>query len=263
MVMKVYCFLIPILLLCSCSPQDIKYPCYVSEWISTSPPEYGTDAWYSANYSAHEWNVYLHAGKVCTRLLPPKRNIIGDQPDFVIPDSRNSWGQKYTLKVNDGWLIGYNAGEWGGSLWWFSNTGKAKYKISNAIIKGYIQKDGTIYALEGLDHLGVSEGSIMQVVMNTDTGRYESKVFTSLKETPYAAIFDKNDSMVVVTSSNLISIDRDAKINKLVRADFWRGLYPNSIVIDEQDAAYIGMRQGVAKVLLTESNPKIEWLIPH
>lgn len=172
-------------------------------------------------------------------------------------------GEKYTFKVLDGWLIGFNAGEWGGSLWWFSNTGKESYKISDDQIRGYIQKDDVLFAIEGLAHLGISEGKVIKIIKNDKTGKYESVIYSTLPEAPDAVILDNDGSMIIVTTSSLIKIASDGKVKKLAEDAFWHGLYANSVVIDSQRNVYIGMRQGVGKLSIFESEPKIEWLVPN
>jgi hypothetical protein len=61
---------------------------------------------------------------------------VDDLPFKIIPLSNNSEldqfsGTRKVLKVADGYLVGYNRGEFGGSLFWFSADGKKYYITSN------------------------------------------------------------------------------------------------------------------------------------
>lgn len=238
------------------------YPNDITQWISVLPPKAGSDEGYSANWSNHEWQVYLDGGAVHAKPYDPNGRI-GENPGFEIPQSKATRGRECTIKVTDGWLIGFNAGEWGGSLWWFSGTGKESYKISDDQIRGYIKKDDVLFAIEGLAHSGISEGKVIKIIKNDKTGKYESVIYSTLPEASDAVTLDNDGSMIIVTTASLIKIASDGKIEKLIEGVFWSGFYANSVVIDSQRNAYIGMRQGIAKLSLTEPTPKIEWLIPN
>ena len=56
-----------------------------------------------------------------------------------------------------------------------------------------------------------------------------------------------DDSIIIVTSSKLIHLNKNKTIAVLLDNTFWSGLYPNSIIIGANNYIYIGMRQGVAK----------------
>ena len=62
-------------------------------------------------------------------------------------------GKIVALKVDDGWLIGRDAGEWGGDLYRYSNEGKQNYKISNQQILGFLKSKETIFAITGISHM--------------------------------------------------------------------------------------------------------------
>ncbi len=120
-----------------------------------------------------------------------------------------------------------------------------------------------LFAIEGLAHSGISEGKVIKIIKNDKTGKYESVIYSTLPEAPDAVTLDNDGSMIIVTTASLIKIASDGKIEKLIEGVFWSGFYANSVVIDSQRNAYIGMRQGIAKLSLTEPTPKIEWLIPN
>lgn len=39
------------------------------------------------------------------------------------------WADVHTMKLDSGWLVGVNAGEWGGGLWWFDEEAGRGRKI--------------------------------------------------------------------------------------------------------------------------------------
>ena len=50
-------------------------------------------------------------------------------------------GEWFSVKVSDGWIIGFNAGEFGAGLWWFSPDGKKREKISGDQVVGFFVTD--------------------------------------------------------------------------------------------------------------------------
>jgi len=48
------------------------------------------------------------------------------------------------LEVEDGYLVGFHGGEFGGDLYWFSKNGQKKYKISGDNIVQFIKRDSKI-----------------------------------------------------------------------------------------------------------------------
>lgn len=158
-------------------------------------------------------------------------------------------------------MIGFNAGEWGGTLWWFSDTGKESYKISDDQIVGFMVRGDALFAIEGLAHLSISEGKVIKIVKNEKSGKYESVSYLTLPEAPDAVVLYKDGSFLIVTTASLVKIPLDGKIEKLLENTFWRALYPNSVVVDSRGDFYIGMRQGVAKISLSDIAPRIEWLV--
>ena len=57
-------------------------------------------------------------------------------------------------RVDDGWLIGFNHGEFGAALYWFSLDGNRNYKISDHQVVDFISTPDGFLAVEGLAHLG-------------------------------------------------------------------------------------------------------------
>lgn len=53
----------------------------------------------------------------------------------------------------NGWLVGLDAGEWGGRLTWFSSDGKKKVVILRDNIRGIAQVGNEILILRGLAHV--------------------------------------------------------------------------------------------------------------
>jgi hypothetical protein len=237
------------------------------------------------NYSQNDWVVYLDEDEI---RVDDIRNHIKN-PEAKLPFEIRQSNSKMidlsgplaglidVIEVEDGYLAGFNRGEWGGELYWFSKDGEKRYKISGRQIVQFIKRDNKIYAIEGLAHLAISEGSVIEIEKRKR--KWVAKEFLKLPTAPEAIQLDSKGNIIVVTfgtdwsfdhkSGNVIihalpglfSIDRDANIDTLVENGIWgNDLYPSSMII-QNDVVYIGMRKGVYKFDL--ATKRDEWLLPE
>jgi len=253
------------------------YPVPTTDEVRSNAPEY--------NYSQNDWVVYLDEDEIrVDDVRNYKRNPRTKLP-FIIRQSNSNMinisaplaGLIDAIEVEDGYLVGFNRGEWGGELYWFSKNGKERYEISGHQIVQFIERDNKIYAIEGLAHLGLTGGRIIEIKKQEE--EWVAKEFLKLPTTPRAIKLDSKGNFIVVTfgtnwsfgkggngviinaTPGLFSIDRDANIDTLVEDGMWGdSLYPSSMVI-QNDVVYIGMRKGIYKFDLSEK--KDEWLLPE
>lgn len=212
---------------------------------------------YSYNSSMSDWTVFQKNGEIYainSREFPPV-----ELPFKIHPKKEDEYklGGKISSKpVDDGYLVGFYRGEWGGNLWWFSKDGKNRYEISNDIIVSFFERDNKIFAIQGLAHLSMSDGSIIEIKKEKD--KWIRETYLMLPEAPEGADVYK-DFIIIITSNNLIKIDKQKKIDYLITDGFWTSyLYPTSLIVKD-NIAYIGMRKGVLKYnLLTNGQ---DWLM--
>lgn len=249
----IYCLLFSAI----CRAQS--YPPRPDAW-KVYPLPVSRDTLLRYNNSGIDWVVYEQDGQVA--VMAGRDNPVVTGLPFVIKpmDEIEKWnmrGKIAVLKVDDGYLVAFWKGEWGGYLYWFDNKGKKRYLVSNDMILQFMERGGRIYALEGLSHMGSSHGSIR--VLQKQNERWVTGEFIKLPFAPRTAAYDSDSNMVVVTSHNLISVSKEGKINTLSSDLLWQYLYPNTIVI-RSTIAFIGMRKGVLKVDLMTQN--LQWLLP-
>jgi hypothetical protein len=231
------------------TPVRHDYSAALNGWISAPFPEDPYKVWAAAgaSRSRDEWQVYLDNDVI---------KIVPYEPNWQGPPV------KYILPVSDGKLVGYNRGEWGGDLWWYSEDGKSKYKISDDQIHGFIKTSSDIFGLEGYNHMTFLRGRLVKITKDKDTNKWHSKKFLNFDDLPRAGTLDKNDSMIIVAGNSLVRVSLKGKAQYLVKDGHWGDLIPNSIVVDSNDNFYIGMSIGIITGSL--SNPsQIQWLVPN
>ena len=142
----------------------------VSHWLVIEPPLRSNHDEFQgfmnrATMRSIEWSVAAEGNRVKAALSegvvakPP-----GDRPAFSL-NLRN--GEAHTEptavhQVSDGWLASYNRGEFGGVVWWFSADGKNRRAITTDRVNQFITHQGRVLAVEGLAHMGSSEGSVLE-----------------------------------------------------------------------------------------------------
>ena len=240
-------------------PTDLK------KWIETDPPKRGSSRWGVANYSKHEWRVFLRDDRPEARL----RDREADAPEplpFEIKEGSAKEGlykRRLSIKVSDGWIVSHNAGEFGGGIWWFSPDGKERHKIAKARAIGFIPTEAGLLAIEGLAHLSSSKGRILRLTQAPE-GRWQSEDFIDLKHAPEAYTKSADGSLTIATTNRLLRVVPATKeVEVLLDEAFWGGLYPNSMVITPDGATYLGMRHGVARVEKKGAARRVRWLLPN
>ncbi|NHN26120.1 hypothetical protein FIA58_010570 [Flavobacterium jejuense] len=208
--------------------------------------------------SKTEYEVYEKKGKGYYRSFNHKMTK-GPKIKLKIAINTDNYrdfpGRQQNVKLENGYLAGFDGGEFGGSLYWFGNNGIDNYKICNGRIKDIILNEDTIFVMEGLSHLGSNNGKILELELNN--GKWVSKEFLNLKQVPYAAKLNSKNELIVLTSKQLLKIGLDKKMTELISDGFWSSLYPNSSII-LNDVVFFGMRNGLLKMDL--NTDKAEWL---
>ena len=247
-------------------------PAYLSDWVARKPPESGEDRWLDANNDAeHEWVVYLVKDRPMVRLWKEKsgeaakyldrRNSSPSMP-FKVPlgsMKEGLAGEWSSVEVEDGWLVGYNAGEWGAWLWWFSPDGTKRYQISKDWVVGFFKSKAGLFALAGID----SVGQVVRLSKGKD-GQWHSEKFIDMRGGPEVGVIGADGTLTVATNDRLLRVDLTGKkIDVLLKNAFWGGLYPESMILTESGDIYVGMRHGVAKIEKMKRSYQVKWLLPN
>ncbi len=246
-VLATLCALVILAAVTRAGPDD--FPEDLGKWIAVEPPEKNSDDWLAANHSSHEWTVILRDGRPRVLRRDPSLQRPGALPFEIAPGMADEGlaGRRYTSRVNDGWIVAFNAGEFGAGLWWFSPDGKTRRKIAEAWIGGFVRTDSGLLAIEGLAHKGESRGRILRLVRDPQ-GRWNAEDIVEPEECAQVAVKAADGSLLVATTAELLRVDPSTKKAKvLVQDAFWGGLYPSSMVVGQDGTIYLGMRQGVAQ----------------
>lgn len=183
------------------------------------------------------------------------------RPDFTPRADRLGLAPN-VAEVADGWLVGFNQGEFGAALYWFSRDGANQYKVSDHQVVGFFPRaDGSVDAAEGLAHLGLSRGTLIHVARPAADARWQAETLQPLPGAPYAGVRCRDGSLLLVLANALVRADADGKLTTLLGDVPWSGLYPNSCVLSpDERKLFVGMRQFVGEFDLTTR--RLRLLIP-
>ena len=163
------------------------------------------------NYSEQEWWVHAKS-RGGVEFRPTPTHHANNSLPFKVNYAPDRAGFRSVMTVKNGYLVGFDAGEFGGSLWWFSKTGQQSQRLSASTMAGpggpfqaenVIGIDtlrGEIFVFMGLDHLGGRSGRVFRAVERAGTWRLE---LVGLLDSAPRAWSENGDGIVAVTSGGL------------------------------------------------------------
>jgi len=168
------------------------------------------------------------------------------------------FGNRKVHRVDDGYIVGTNNGEFRSGLFFVDNNATNRYIINFGFrIKSIYEFNSKLYAIEGLGHMGISKGSVIEIYKDS---LWTYREVLKLEDAPNL-ILKAGPENLILTSQFLYKQTAD-KIEKVLKSPFyWGTLYPSSMVLEDKDL-YIAMRQGILKIVSFQQDPRFEWYIP-
>ena len=201
-----------------CRGQEIKIPDNFSEY---SIPKVESKEWFTLNHS-----------KDCYAVKKENNRLIIEKTSYYKEDSE--------LETEDGKLIGENKGEWGGALYFRPKGDEKKtIKVKFGNVVDIFRYQNKIYFTEGS---GIW-GSLYE--LKKDLTYREIETFGDALE----ALTVFNDIIYIVSHHGFYKVVNKEAIT-IFREQFWRSLYPNSVVVFDEENIFIGMRSGIVKLNL-------------
>lgn len=215
-----------------------------------------------ASFSGRRWAVTATKGALRFNVLVRQRRL-DELPFEVGPAAVGTWlsekAHRHSLSVSDGWLVGFDGGEFDGGLWWFAPDGKSRVRLSDANVHGFAAVAGRTFAVTGLAHGPYNDGTVVEIVR--EHGTWRSVPFANLPTAPDTATAEPPGSLLVLTDAGLVRVDAKGRTRLLVKTNY-SGLYPSSMVRLDDGTLYIGMRRFVVRLTPAGDGYREDWLLP-
>ncbi len=251
------------------SPEPEEFDPDVTRWLKASPPAKTDEKKHQrffahANFSAREWYVHAQDGRVLANQMPapPQEGnlpVLAQLAQQLFPMNLDPL---LFTPVDEGWLGAVNRGEFGASVFWLSADEKRMTRLSNEHhVSQFIQLSSRHFAVEGLRHMGINDGSIIEFTKQPEGWKVETLV--KLPSCGYAATRLSDQAMYVVTSDALLKVSLDKDVQTLISEPKLGMLFPTSVALDPGGrCVWIGMRYFVVRVNLAAKEPGMEYLLP-
>lgn len=249
------------------SAARLVLPDSLKDWSVRKPDAIDWDA---SGRSTDEWYVRVREGRLIVSDRPEEE---ADTLPFKIkPIPRRGEtelaGRRHVLVVEDGYLVGFDAGEFGGSAWWFSGKGDRWQKLTlragsyfpeNVHAFAVLGKD--VLAFEGLTHMFTNHGRIVRLHHGSD-GDWHASLFANLSACPRAVLQLSERTWLFATTTGVFTIDAEARARALWEPRGVHLYYPNSLVRDEAGTVYMGMRSFVVRMAPQSGAYVVDVLVP-
>jgi hypothetical protein len=169
-------------------------------------------------------------------------------------------GSPSLLRTADGWLVGFDAGEFGGGLWWFNSEGAVAKKLLPENVHSILQTSDGVFVLVGLAHLLLDHGDIYRFTETQE--EVTVKHVADLGGSPEASTIDPDGGVVIATMGSVLRVDYDGKVRKIYKSGE-NLTYPTSVVVDANGNIFVAMRFFVLKLLVDNGGRyRPQWLMP-
>jgi hypothetical protein len=230
-------------------------------WVLYPSPSANDPALTCANYSRREWRVAADGESV--KVSPDARS---NHQDPLPPEinSRSvavgSKSERHVIRVEDGWLVGLNAGEFGGALWWFGSDGKSSKRLGDENVVGFAESSKGVMALAGLAHMGSDSGKVLRIT-DGESGDRKVEALADLGAAPRAFAVESQDSLLIVTTRGLVRVRSSGAVEQLLTTNYGL-LYPNSMTVSPSGVIHVGMRHFITRLTPAGNGYQEEWFVP-
>jgi hypothetical protein len=227
----------------------------ISTWARQAPDAVD---WEGAGSSKHDWHVAIEAGRL--RIDEEEGEHVDALPFEPQPITEHGQlelaGTRHVVAVTGGFLVGFDAGEFGGGPWWFSADGTRRRKLTlrgishNHVAENvheFVALAGDFLAFEGLNHLGGNDGQVVRLHLGPD-GDWQPSLFAALNSCAQAVVQESKTTWLLATTTGIWRLDAQARVQPVWQS---RGKYlyhPSSIARDAAGIVYMGMRGAIVQM---------------
>jgi hypothetical protein len=193
---------------------------------------------------------------------PPQPRGAPAHPRWSAAEYAERHARRAVVAFRDGWLVGFDGGEYGGSLWWYASSARGGVKLSseNVLRLLPIADQSEVLVVVGIAHMGIDKGQLLRF-------RYLDGVphlipFVDLGTKPQVVLLEPTGAVLVLTNEALQRIQPGGSVTTLCTVEY-SGLYPTSMAVLPSGEIYVGMRHYLGSLNPVSSGAcVVNWLVP-
>lgn len=180
-------------------------------------------------------------------------------PGFKL-DPKWTRARRHLLKFDGGWLVGIDAGEWGGGLWITNEDGTQSRKIIMDNVRGIVTTSRGILVLSGLAHMSFDFGNVLMLSAPHNM-QVSFEWEAQLLGAPDAFVRLADESLLVDVRHGIWKIAPSGEMENVSWLKSLRGYFAraNSIAVTPDGTIYLGGRAIVVRLRPGQGE---DWLIP-
>ncbi len=227
-------------------------------WIHAPSRAQNDGLWQCAAYGG-SWVASNDDGSIALKRFDRK----GEKQEPIPPKvslSKKMIGRRTFRLTSSGWLAGFDGGEFGGGLWWFSRDGSKSIKLLSDNVHAIYQTKAGILILVGLDHMGLNYGNVYKFKDAPD--EVDTSLVAKLDGSPEASTVETGGNVIIATPHSVLRVGNDGKVNEIYKSGEYL-TYPTSAALGINGIIYVAMRFFVLRLVPQGSGYKAEWLMPE
>jgi hypothetical protein len=234
-------------------------PILPAGWVARPIPATGDREWTCANWSADEWIVSAAAGHLEIARAPSARPVVSlPFEPLLAHDEDSMWRPTVVHAVPGGYLVGYDRGEFGGGLYWFSADGRKHARLAPPAgahrgwfpenVHAIAEHDGSYFVFQGVSHLSLRLGRVLKV--RPAQNGWAVTVLIVLDAAPAVVLEERSGSWLTASTNGVSRITARGKVEHLWGStDVLASVYPESMARTSDGNVYVGMRAWVLRVM--------------
>lgn len=226
-------------------------------WVHAPSRQQNGGLWQCAGYGG-SWVASSDGGSIALRRFDSK----GEKREPIPPKvtlSKKMIGRRTFQPTSSGWLGGFDAGEFGGGLWWFSRDGSKTITLLSDNVHAIYQTKAGILILVGLNHMGLNYGQVYKFRDVSD--KVDATLVAKIDGSPEASTVETDGNVIIATPHSVLRVGTDGKVNEIYKSGEYL-TYPTSAALDINGIIYVAMRFFVLRLIPQGTGYKAEWLMP-
>jgi hypothetical protein len=157
-------------------------------------------------------------------------------------------------RVEDGWLVGFDSGEWGGGVWWFDKPGKQSVRLTDDRVVTFARLGDRNVVI----HESLSKGEV--VALDRGDAGWQATKLTHLHGRPLRVLQESADTLLIRMYYGLVRVHESGRLTRLV-GETLPMTWARSMALSPGGVVYVGMLHLVERFRPSGDGYFVDWLV--